>query len=121
MMPAVFWLGMYQISQATHMATKVPAMRRMNWKIDCPAVGVMEIATMIMAQTRRCSMKKDCVSCKKATIPIDIVAQAARNPKDDSEERKNRAAVRIPSPNFSHAFFGGRCSGSFLLLYASPM
>jgi hypothetical protein len=45
---------MYQISQAMIMAMKVPTIRSMNWYMLCPAVGVIEMATMIIAHTSRC-------------------------------------------------------------------
>src|SRR5262245_15472217 len=66
-------------------------------------------------------MNQICVSRKNAIMAILIVAHAQRKPKLDSGERRKPEKARTRLPNFSQAFLGGRCSGSFLSWYASPM
>ena len=95
---------MYQITSEQTIAIAVPITLPMKPKIDCPEVIDMPIAfvksddeavlrqgrsskgrlglqakevltIIIIAHTNRCSMKKVCVSFKKATIPLSSVSQ----------------------------------------------
>ncbi|GJC96393.1 uncharacterized protein ColKHC_05219 [Colletotrichum higginsianum] len=101
-------------------ATQVPPTRHTKPKMDCPAVMVMPMAIMIMAHTRRCSLKKVCVLRRKAMMPMVMVATATRNPNMDSPDPTKPENRRTALPRCCHAPCAGRCSGSFFLLYPSP-
>jgi hypothetical protein len=63
-----------------------------------PDVGLILIAIETEAHTTRCSMKNRCVFFRKANITIVIVAQAAKNPKAESSELRNRYPRLITVP-----------------------
>lgn len=81
---------------------------------------VMPIAIIIMAHTRRCSIKNSCVGSRNATIPTVMVAMATRRPKTDSWEPKKFEKLRSPLPSRSQRLVAGKCSASFLFFHPWP-
>lgn len=120
-MPGVFSSTMYQTRKLTTMATVVAATRSRKLNIVCPDVWPMLNATMIIAHTSRCLMKKACVCSRYATMPIVMEAQTTRKPKTDSEEPKKVEIFLRYSPNFCQLLVGARCSGFILFFHPLPI
>lgn len=85
---------MIQVPRISRDGTKEQSSITRTW----PEVMLIPIATMIMAQTRRCSWKKSCECLRKATMPMVKVAQATLNPNAHSGEAMNFGILRRALP-----------------------